>query len=200
MAELMALPVVDEVSAYALFRRFFSNAELKRFGIGNDHKTHWSIGLRGDNLTSWIGNEEVERYMKPVLLRDTDQMSMAHSLEVRVPFLDHKLTDFVMSLPDQFKPHRPGKKLLIDAMGDDLPREIWDRKKMGFVFPWKSWVNGELKTTVDQGLEVVEEIPMLRPLLAELRKSQRLNENTQWYKIWLLSTLGHWIKNNNIEA
>jgi asparagine synthase (glutamine-hydrolysing) len=200
MAELMALPVVDEESAYALFRRFFSNAELKQFGIGNNHKTDWSIGLREDNLTSWIGNEEIERYMKPVLLRDTDQMSMAHSLEVRVPFLDHKLTDFVMSLPDQFKPHRPGKKLLIDAMGEDLPREIWDRKKMGFVFPWKSWVNAELKNTVDQGLVVVDEIPILRPMLAELRKSQRLSENVHWHQLWLLSTLGHWMKNNNIEA
>jgi asparagine synthase (glutamine-hydrolysing) len=200
MAELMALPLVDEVSAYALFRRFFSNSELKKFGIGNNHETHWSIGLGSSNLTSWIGNEEVERYMKPVLLRDTDQMSMAHSLEVRVPFLDHKLTDYVMSLPDQFKSHRPGKKLLIDAMGEDLPREIWDRKKMGFVFPWKSWVNGELKNLVDEGLTVVEQIQSLRPLLAELRKSQMMNENTQWYKLWLLTALGHWIKNNKVEV
>ena len=138
--------------------------------------------------------------MKPVLLRDTDQMSMAHSLEVRVPFLDHKLTDFVMSLPDQFKPHRPGKKLLIDAMGDDLPREIWDRKKMGFVFPWKSWVNGELRSTVNQGLSALEPIEILRPLLMELRKSQEWEENPQYYKLWLLTALGHWIQNNNIEV
>lgn len=200
MGELMALPIVDEVSAYELFRRFFSNAELQQFGLGNHHKTHWSMGLRNNNLTSWVGNEEVERYMKPILLRDTDQMSMAHSLEVRVPFLDHKLTDYVMSLPDKFKPHRPGKKLLIDAMGEDLPREIWDRKKMGFVIPWKSWVNRELKSTVDEGLSVVEQIHMARPLLAELRKSQLLNENPQWYKLWLLTALGHWIKNNDIEV
>ena len=200
MAELMALPTIDEVSAYALFRRFFSNAELKKFGIGNNHATHWSLGLGSNNLTSWIGNEEVERYMKPVLLRDTDQMSMAHSLEVRVPFLDHKLTDYVMGLPDKFKPHRPGKKLLIDAMGEDLPSEIWDRKKMGFVFPWKSWVNGELKNTVDEGLAVVEQIQSVKPLLEELRKSQILDENPQWYKLWLLTALGHWIKNNNIEV
>jgi asparagine synthase (glutamine-hydrolysing) len=105
-----------------------------------------------------------------------------------------------MGLPDKFKPHRPGKKLLIDAMGEDLPREIWDRKKMGFVFPWKSWVNGELKNTVDDGLAVVEQIQSVKPLLAELRKSQILDENPQWYKLWLLTALGHWIKNNNIEV
>ena len=200
LAELMALPEINEVTAYALFRRFFSNAELKKFELNNNHSTHWSLGLGRQNLTSWIGNEEVERYMKPVLLRDTDQMSMAHSLEVRVPFLDHKLTDFVMSLPDQFKPHRPGKKLLIDAMGDDLPREIWDRKKMGFVFPWKSWVNGELRSTVNQGLSALEPIEILRPLLVELRKSQSWEENPQYYKLWLLTALGHWIQNNNIEV
>jgi len=103
-------------------------------------------------------------------------------------------------LPDQFKSHRPGQKLLIDAMGEDLPREILDRKKMGFVFPWKSWVNGELKNSVDEGLTVVEQIQSLRPLLAELRKSQLMNENAQWYKLWLLTALGHWIKNNKVEV
>jgi asparagine synthase (glutamine-hydrolysing) len=160
----------------------------------------WSFELEKNHLFAWIGNEEVERYMKPVLLRDTDQMSMAHSLEVRVPFLDHKLTDFVMGLPDQWKPIQPGKRLLIDAMGDDLPREIWDRKKMGFVFPWKRWVNQDLKSLVDEGLAVVAEIPSLSAIVADLRKTQIGEENPSWYKVWLLSTLGHWIKNNHIQC
>jgi hypothetical protein len=53
---------------------------------------------------------------------------------------------------------------------------------------------------VDEGLTVVEQIQGLRPLLAELRKSQMMNENTQWYKLWLLTALGHWIKNNKVEV
>jgi asparagine synthase (glutamine-hydrolysing) len=200
MREILALERVDVASGYELFRQLFSKGELAMYGIQVSVDALWSFELEKNHLFAWIGNEEVERYMKPVLLRDTDQMSMAHSLEVRVPFLDHKLTDFVMGLPDQWKPIQPGKRLLIDAMGDDLPREIWDRKKMGFVFPWKRWVNQDLKSLVDEGLAVVAEIPSLSAIVADLRRTQIGEENPSWYKVWLLSTLGHWIKNNHIQC
>lgn len=59
-------------------------------------------------------------------------MSMAHALEVRAPFLDHELVEFVLGVNDQHKfPHTP-KQLLVDSLGDLLPREIVDRPKMGF--------------------------------------------------------------------
>ena len=200
MREILALERVDVASGYELFRQLFSKGELAKYGLNVNFYASWSFELEKNHLFAWIGNEEVERYMKPVLLRDTDQMSMAHSLEVRVPFLDHKLTDFVMGLPDQWKPIQPGKRLLIDAMGDDLPREIWDRKKMGFVFPWKRWVNQDLKSLVDEGLAVVAEIPSLSAIVADLRRTQIGEENPSWYKVWLFSTLGHWIKNNHIQC
>lgn len=200
LKEMISLSKLTESSVYELFRHFYSDANLRLLGIDQKREFDWGIPLRNDNITAWVGNEEIEKYMKPVLLRDTDQMSMAHSLEVRVPFLDHILTDYVMSLPDEFKPLRPGKKLLIDAMGDDLPREIWDRKKMGFVFPWKQWVNQELKEIVNQGLASVCEVSEIEPAIAELRQYQHGLTNEQWHKTWLLSTLGHWIKNNNIAV
>lgn len=200
LRELMLLDRIDVPSGYELFRQLFSGEELKKYHQYLDVNAGWSFKRRPKHWFAWIGNEEIERYMKPVLLRDTDQMSMAHSLEVRVPFLDHTLSDFVMSLPDHFKPTKPGKKLLIDALGDDLPREIWDRKKMGFVFPWKRWVNQELKSVVDEGLDVVAAIEGLEELVMELKLTQIGPENKSWYRVWLLSTLGHWIKNNNIDC
>lgn len=197
--ELINLKKIDESNVYELFRHFYSDAELAKLGIVSNTDFSWGIPIKTGQLTAWVGNEEFEKYMKPVLLRDADQMSMAHSLEVRVPFLDHTLTEFVMSLPDHLKPLKPGKKLLIDALGDDLPREVWDREKMGFVFPWKQWVNNELKGVVNEGLEVVSNIPELCHAVQDLRAFQRGPTNEKWHKAWLLSTLGHWIKNNQIN-
>jgi len=81
---------------------------------------------------SW---SELSHYMRDMLLRDSDQMAMAVSLEVRVPFLDHELVEFVLGLPASEK-ERPKmvKSLLIDSVRDLIPSEIYDRKKMGLSF------------------------------------------------------------------
>ena len=71
----------------------------------------------GDFSKCTIG--EMETYTRDVLLRDTDQMSMAHALEVRVPFFDYRLIEYLLSLPDHIKyPHTP-KQLLVEAMAPD---------------------------------------------------------------------------------
>ncbi|MFZ5553379.1 MAG: asparagine synthase (glutamine-hydrolyzing), partial [Bacteroidota bacterium] len=104
-------------------------------------------GKHGYNLPelSKISYGEIYSYLQNVLLRDTDQMSMAHALEVREPFLDHQLVEYVMGIKSSFKfPHTP-KKLLVDAMGDLLPSEIVNRPKMGFTLPWKEWMKNELR-------------------------------------------------------
>src|SRR5260221_92332 len=76
-------------------------------------------------------------YMLHMVLRDSDQMSMAASLELRVPFLDHELVEFVLSLSARQK--RNGKKrvkgLLVEACLDLLPSAVYDRPKMGFTLP-----------------------------------------------------------------
>ncbi len=79
---------------------------------------------------SW---SELSHYMRDMLLRDSDQMSMAVSLEVRVPFLDHELVAFALGLPASAK-EKPGfvKSLLVEATADLLPPEIYQRRKMGF--------------------------------------------------------------------
>ena len=82
-------------------------------------------------------------------------MSMAHSVEARVPYLDHRLVEHVLALPASMKLDgaRP-KPLLLDALGDGdalgdrLPRAVWDRPKMGFTFPMDRWMRaraGELR-------------------------------------------------------
>ena len=84
---------------------------------------------------------EVNFYMSNQLLKDADFMSMASSLEVRVPFLDPPLVEYLSSLPPGLKTGGRPKRLLIEALGGGLPREIWDRPKMGFTFPFQKWLD-----------------------------------------------------------
>ena len=84
---------------------------------------------------------EFAHYLQNQLLKDIDVMSMAHSVETRVPFLDHRLVEHVLGLPVEARlaggAHKP---LLIRALGDALPRDVWDRPKMGFTFPLGAWL------------------------------------------------------------
>jgi asparagine synthase (glutamine-hydrolysing) len=99
---------------------------------------------------------ELALYLSNMLLRDTDQMSMAHALEVREPLLDHVLVDYVARLPGPLKmvQGRQGsvKGLLLDALPSPLPDEVVRRPKMGFVFPWEHWLRQELKPRVSAAL------------------------------------------------
>jgi asparagine synthase (glutamine-hydrolysing) len=87
------------------------------------------------------------------LLLKADKMTMASSLELRVPFLDHKLVEFASSLPDQLKLHRrQGKLLLRQAMQGVIPDEILHRPKKGFPVPLASWLRGPLRSFVRDNL------------------------------------------------
>lgn len=95
---------------------------------------------------------ELSLYMGNMLLRDMDQMSMAHALEVREPLLDHVLVETVASIPGLMK-LRPGRKtrtkgLLVDALPVELPASVLQRPKMGFVFPWERWLRHDLREYV----------------------------------------------------
>lgn len=88
-----------------------------------------------------VSHIETNLYMQNQLLKDTDYMSMWHSLEVRVPFLDKELMQAAYSIAPAIKyDPKTGKHLLIKAFDDLLPKEIWQRKKQGFTFPFNKWM------------------------------------------------------------
>ncbi|MCP9751950.1 asparagine synthase (glutamine-hydrolyzing) [Ferruginibacter sp. HRS2-29] len=94
--------------------------------------------LAPKNEASWM---EMNLYMQNQLLRDADVMSMAHGLEIRVPFLDDTLIRQTCSIAPEVKyAGEHPKQLLIDAFRTDLPDAIFNRKKMGFSFPFTEWL------------------------------------------------------------
>jgi asparagine synthase (glutamine-hydrolysing) len=151
-----------------------------------------------DDMTaiSWL---ELRSYMLNTLLRDTDAMSMRHSLEVRVPFLDAPLVDYVLSLPEKAKRPAPQpKSLLIAALRDLFPDEILGQRKRTFTFPWENWLRGSLGKRVSSGL--AEWSPALEPLLpGEFARGvwrQYQAGATTWSRPWSLYVLNEWVKRN----
>lgn len=99
--------------------------------------------ISAGNKTSYM---ESSFYMEGQLLKDTDFMSMWHSIEVRVPFLDYDLIHYVQKIKSDLKfGHKQGKFLLINSFADVLPQEIWNRKKQGFTFPFDIWMKDNLQ-------------------------------------------------------
>lgn len=93
--------------------------------------------LNEQNQASWM---EINLYMQNQLLRDADVMSMAHGIEIRVPFLDHAFQKYCMSLAPEVKyDAKLPKALLIQAFKKELPEPVWNRPKMGFSFPFTEW-------------------------------------------------------------
>jgi asparagine synthase (glutamine-hydrolysing) len=131
------------------------------------------------------------------LLRDTDSVSMAHSLEVRVPLLDHVLVEYVSQLPAEVKLKRGVKKaLLVEALKGLLPEETLARRKRTFTFPWERWLRGSLAARVSAGLS--DPAPALAPYLnSDAVRAVWLAfeaSKTNWSRPWSLYVLNQWCR------
>ncbi|MFZ1281170.1 MAG: asparagine synthase C-terminal domain-containing protein, partial [Ignavibacteriaceae bacterium] len=134
----------------------------------------------------YVSMMETTHYMRNQLLRDSDVFSMAHSLELRVPFVDHILCESVLPYLDSGFDKLHPKKMLIDAVGD-LPREITHRSKMGFTFPFAHWMSkGQLKDLI------IENIGALNSKLNIDHSSLNINE-VHWSRLWALFVLSRYI-------
>ena len=143
---------------------------------------------------AWL---EMRCYMASTLLRDTDSVSMARSLEVRVPLLDTPLVEFVSALPDAARRRaRAQKALLVEALAGLLPGEILGQQKKTFTLPWEEWLRGPLRPRLESSFADIA--PALAPhLRAEGVRtvwSAFLGGKTSWSRPWALYVLNEWCK------
>jgi asparagine synthase (glutamine-hydrolysing) len=156
----------SRIAQYAVYREVVS-----------DSRRHALLGRENGSSTSTIPNPvrtcveedarsldavnahsllELSFYLANTLLRDSDQMSMAHALELREPLLDHVLVETVARIPGRLKlasgNARGNKSLLLDSLPRPLPADVVRRRKMGFVFPWAAWLRRELRDRAAQTL------------------------------------------------
>jgi asparagine synthase (glutamine-hydrolysing) len=140
---------------------------------------------------------ETFHYLQNMLLRDIDMMSMAHPLEVRVPFMDHRLVEMMFRLPGKEK-SGIAKHLLVDSMKSLLPNNIWKRKKMGFEFPFEMWMRGALRSEIENVL--LSPLNQLQGLVSQHAVANVWNEflsgRVSWSRPWSLYVLKSWVNKN----
>jgi asparagine synthase (glutamine-hydrolysing) len=142
---------------------------------------------------------ELQTYMLSTLLRDTDQMSMAHSLEVRVPLLDQDLTEMVTSIPGSLKlEQNQPKPLLTRPLEDILPQACVHRPKRGFELPLTRWLRGSLLTEMESFFSGAHDDSVFAP--EELRRIWREFKagRVGWSRVWALFVLHSWLARHRI--
>lgn len=175
---------------YNTLRAMWADGELQRMGFD-------SIGygleepLPQLSAATQVSLLELQGYMRGTLLRDSDAMSMAHSLELRVPLLDHDLVDYCVAAEVAGNGQ---KNMLLEAAGELLPDGIANRPKQGFVFPMDRWMRGALRQVVDDGLSHLSEAEVFPALNLNRLAEQFQSGQLAWARLWAFVTLGHWVK------
>ncbi len=179
-----------ESAAYLAWQSVFSHEEINRLRGGRRPTPSRFINLTvGPSPLATLSRLDLTNYMRNTLLRDADQMSMANSLELRVPFLDYRLVELVTSLPIGL---RVGdgryKQLLVDSVSHPLVTEAAGRPKSGFELPLGSWLRngfrlGEIRPDL-LGMEAKEISTMVR----------RFRSGERHTRYWSLLVLSRWLE------
>jgi asparagine synthase (glutamine-hydrolysing) len=143
-------------------------------------------------------------YLQDNLLCKVDRMSMAHSLEVRPPLLDHRIVEFAARLPENFKVRgSTGKWILKQAMRRKLPEQILNRSKAGLDIPAHEWFRGPLGPLFREVVtpEAVRRTGIFSEhAVTELMRDHKEKRINVGYQLWGLLTLFLWMKRWNIET
>ena len=141
---------------------------------------------------------DIKNYLPEELLTKADRASMQHSLEVRVPLLDHRLVEFAINLSQDLKLRgSTGKYLLKEVLYEYVPASFFDRPKWGFAIPLRIWLAGELKYLLDKYLsdEMVEEANLVNAVVVrQLKKEFLAGRDYLYNKLWVLILLHKWYK------
>jgi asparagine synthase (glutamine-hydrolysing) len=151
---------------------------------------------------SW---RELTGYMRNTLLRDSDVFSMAHGLELRVPFVDRQVLSAAFAASDSLKlSRRVSKPLLIDATRDLLPDPVWDRPKQGFVLPFADWLHGALAAEVTAALGDADRIDAVgldvQAVRAIWSDFVRGRVGVTWSRPWAVYSLIRWATVNGLAG
>ena len=192
---------------YRVSRQLFASDSVTEItGRATPETSHTNGNHHSRDVVNAISKLELNGYMTNTLLRDTDAMSMAHSLEVRVPFVDVKLIDYVLSLPGEWKlrgSKSVPKPLLADALSDLLPREFLARPKMGFTLPFEKWLQTKLHTEVSS---VLRDSRRLSASGLNAKAVEKIWDDflakpraVGWSRPWSLYVLAQWCEMNRVS-
>lgn len=179
--------------------RKINNLE-KSFNSKINNEDKFKSDLNSLTILQRVSIFEIKNYMNNTLLRDSDIFSMANSLEIRPIFLDHKLIEFALSIPDNFKiEHNIQKKILREFLKEKLPNEVFKSEKKGFEFPYLLWMNGILNQKFRELLNNQEIIEVINIYFSK-NFIAKLNERAQKKRLksfdWSIFIFICWYKKN----
>jgi asparagine synthase (glutamine-hydrolysing) len=184
-------------SLYPHLRSHSSQNVLKEEWKENpSFSSFWSNESTSDFIQQ-LSLYETSGYMHHVLLRDNDAVSMAHSLELRVPMIDHELASFVWHVPSQYKIQRTpyNKPLLVKAVKDILPPTVVHQPKRGFDLPLKDWLKVHLK----EELYTMVESSLFNSKATQQLLSVFFDTGDNAEEIWQLFVLDQWLRKYKLE-
>ena len=182
----------DQRAQAALLRDEFHDAVFSGSGYRNV-VGYWEKS--SGNLLQRLLYTDIKTYLVELLMKQ-DNMSMAASIESRVPFLDHVLVEWATHVPASIQIRgTAGKQILKKAMEGLLPREIIYRKKLGFPTPWSGWLAGTQLDSIEQLLLESRSISrgfFNRNAIEQLFREHRAQYRNHYDRIWLLLNLELW--------
>ena len=147
---------------------------------------------------------DFKNYMRDELLVKVDRASMAYSLEVRVPILDHRLVEFAYSIdPSAKTPNGVLKHWLKELAYRYMPKELFDRPKSGFSVPIRVWLRNELREMLETytSRERIEDTGLFNYEMVDRIKTEYLGGRTyQFKRLWLILLIQKWIADNGIKV
>jgi asparagine synthase (glutamine-hydrolysing) len=201
---------LDPGAAHLFWNGTFSEAEKKKLHLRNGHP---HVGALLENLPIQAGQVgylnrylwlDQLYYLPDDILYKTDRMSMAHSVEVRPPFLDHRIVEFAARLPQNLKIRNATLKVVLrHLMRNKLPAEVLKRRKEGFDIPAHDWLRGVLKPLLLDTLtrEAVEKSNLFDWNVVEsLMRAHFDRRANLGYHLWGLLTLFLWMKRWDIQT
>jgi asparagine synthase (glutamine-hydrolysing) len=205
IADILDADTLDLAGVYPMFRQVMSRqAAHDYYANGNGRHTIQRVldekraAVSGFPLLSQVTIAELLGYTQNVLLKDTDQFSMASALEVREPFFDYLLVEYVLQVPDEIKLPKYPKSLLVESIAPLLPDEIVHRKKKGFVLPWEHWMRNELSAFCEERLALLEKREIFQPGKLNVKWKAFIGgaKGVRWSELWHLIVLSEWLENN----
>jgi asparagine synthase (glutamine-hydrolysing) len=197
----------DPFGVYSVFRRMFSAGEIEAL-LGRVSAEGQNANALDRAISEWARTDqepvtayslfELTSYLRNTLLRDTDNMSMAHALEVREPLLDHRLVERLLAYPDSFKLARGVNKPLLVAAVHELPAPTVRRPKMGFTLPFDAWLRGPLREWAERKLASAETVG-LRPAAVQSVWQAFLEGRLSFSRVWALVALVDWCKRHGVS-
>lgn len=170
-----------------------AQAMARRQGPFHPLLDDFALELARANAFQTVSGWEMRTYMADVLLRDSDVFSMAHSLELRVPFVDRELIEWWWSQPPAALAEAQPKAMLARAVADLLPVETLQRKKQGFALPFAPWMRGPLRPFLDEVFSSasLERCPWLEAAAVQRdwRAFQGGSDPRNWSRVWTLAIL-----------